>query len=86
MTKTVVVKYQLGHERESEWTKTEYFCPNCGKLEVWSEDGPGDYYAGEDYVCTSCKCFFNLPSGTSIPGKEDYRCQIVDQLCAVEFK
>lgn len=42
-----------GHHYEEEWTKTEMFCPNCGKQEVWSGDG-ADYYVGTQYLCTNC--------------------------------
>jgi len=45
------------------WEKTDYFCPACGKQEVWREDGEGDYYVREDYVCISCGVEFNLPTG-----------------------
>lgn len=31
------------------------FCSNCGeKGFIWSNTGPGDYYAGNLYVCIKC--------------------------------
>lgn len=45
---------------------TELYCPNCGKRDVWVEDGDGDYYAGPDYGCKACNHCFNMPYGPSI--------------------
>lgn len=32
----------------------ERHCPGCGHRGVWCETGPGDYYVGPTYACTSC--------------------------------
>jgi len=41
---------------------TNYYCPNCGKKEVWTDNGPGDYYEGPTFLCTNCQNAFTLPS------------------------
>lgn len=34
---------------------TEYFCPDCGKQEIYvDEDDSGDYYAGVTHYCFAC--------------------------------
>ena len=64
------VKYYNGegiqtHFYTENWSKTEYYCPNCGRQYVWEEDGEGDYYVGSQLMCTCCGVEFNLPSGAS---------------------
>lgn len=59
--KTFSVKYELGHSYEETWDKSEYFCPHCGKNEVWEQQGDGDYYQGVTYLCISCGGIFHLP-------------------------
>ncbi len=49
------------HHYFSNYDKSEFFCPNCGKKEVWEEQGAGDYYVGVNFTCISCKHEFNLP-------------------------
>lgn len=43
-----------GHHYWREYEKEKYFCLNCGKQEVWAEQGEGDYYCGADLVCVAC--------------------------------
>lgn len=43
-----------------------FHCPKCGGKDVYVEFGDGDFYAGPDYICKSCKAVFNLPSGVSV--------------------
>lgn len=52
------------HYYMEEYEKCGYFCPNCGKEEVWEDKGSGDYYMGVDYICVACGKAFYLPSGT----------------------
>jgi len=58
----VAVTYPAGHTLESEWEKSDLYCPSCGKQEVWEEktDGGGDYYCGESHVCVACEASFTL--------------------------
>ena len=70
MTVSFEVKYfkgsgELSHSYEEKWEKTELYCPNCGKPEVWHETGGGDYYVGETFICTACRHRFYLPSWVS---------------------
>ncbi len=43
---------------KERWGRTEYFCPNCGKQKVWKQLDEGDYYVGEDHICTACQKMF----------------------------
>lgn len=45
----------------SNWTRTNDYCPNCGKLGMWQEDGEGDYYVGSEYRCTGCLASVAMP-------------------------
>jgi len=42
--------------------KTEYYCPECGKQEVYEALGEGDYYEGTGLYCNSCNNAFTMPS------------------------
>lgn len=55
------VKYELGHSYEETWEGTGLYCPQCGQLEVWRNTNGGDYYEGEQHLCTSCESTFSLP-------------------------
>ena len=43
--------------------KTLYFCPYCGKITIWVETGPGDYYEGPSHHCSDCFAEFTLNGG-----------------------
>lgn len=59
----VLNEYPCSHHYWDEFEKSRYFCPNCGKQEVWEEQGAGDYYVGVTYICAACGAKFDLPSG-----------------------
>jgi hypothetical protein len=63
----VDVKYELGHTITTYYERSDWFCPNCGKQNVWEEQGPGDYYVGVNHVCIECKTYFLMPSIDSDP-------------------
>ena len=65
MSVRIEVKYEAGHSYPESWSVIEdTYCPNCGKFStLWSDDGPGDYYAGPHVVCIECGC-----AGESILG------------------
>ncbi len=48
------------HHYIDEYKKCDFFCPNCGLKEVWQEQSSGDYYVGEDLICTACKHYFTI--------------------------
>lgn len=50
------------HGSKTTFTKTEYFCLNCGKQSVW-EDDCDDYYQGTAMHCIDCKSKWQNPSG-----------------------
>lgn len=38
------------------WIKSDWFCMECGKQDVWQEvDGGDDYYHAMEAVCFSCR-------------------------------
>lgn len=72
MSKQILIKVDyfrdggaLSHSYEERWGKSSLFCPNCGGLSLWVEDGPGDYYLGRSHLCVNCSHGFCLPSEPS---------------------
>jgi predicted RNA-binding Zn-ribbon protein involved in translation (DUF1610 family) len=55
-----VIREYSTHHYEEVWEKTEYYCPMCGTREVYEEQGPRDYYAGNDAVCLACDNCFSI--------------------------
>lgn len=53
---------QFSHKYTETWELTENFCPCCGKREVWLEQGGGDYYVGQQYICMACDSTFHMPN------------------------
>lgn len=62
----VEFKYHYTHQqvdfRDASFHSTEMYCPECGKKDVWQEDGSGDYYEGSAFVCIDCKTVFYMPT------------------------
>jgi hypothetical protein len=57
-----VTKDYKTHQIEETYCKDEnLYCPNCGKQEVWYENGLGDYYQGVEHLCLNCEYEFYLP-------------------------
>lgn len=56
-----LVTYPAGHSYKEPWVKTAFFCLACGKASVWRCNDGGDYYQGENYLCTGCGSDWNLP-------------------------
>lgn len=48
------------HHYVDDYEKTELFCPNCGKQEVWKNQSEGDYYDGPDFICSACGNDFTM--------------------------
>lgn len=62
---------QFSHQYTETWEITDYYCPQCGKKEVWRNDG-GDYYIGEQHICAACKRSFHIPGGVNTAtGEQD---------------
>lgn len=55
------VNYQAGHSYAESWSKTNAYCPDCGKQSAWHDQGGGDYYVDEEFICTACGFSFHLP-------------------------
>ena len=52
----------FSHAYTETWNPTTFYCPRCGRLAVWSEEGGGDFYLGASYLCIHCGCDFYCPS------------------------
>lgn len=66
-TTRFTVKYEDGHSHDEPWAKTVYFCMICGDKAVWFRDDGGDYYQGEQHMCTSCGSSWAMPSSPCPP-------------------
>ena len=64
------VKYytrgEFTHKYTESWSFAEYFCPCCSRYSVYVDNGPGDYYVGEGYVCIDCGASFYMPGGADV--------------------
>jgi hypothetical protein len=58
----VLLEFEGSHHYFMDWVKTVYYCPNCGKREVWEESGAGDFYESRELCCTECNLIFTMPS------------------------
>jgi transcription elongation factor Elf1 len=39
-----------------EWLKSDFYCPNCGKQDMWQATNEGDdYYHQYSVVCHACQ-------------------------------
>lgn len=64
----------VNHQYTERWAKTEVYCPRCGKQEVFANSGGGDYYTGEQHICTACKgtfCFSDGVTDVKVGVRED---------------
>lgn len=50
------------HVYSEDWEfLPDTFCPNCGHKGVWA-NLEGDFYVGNQHICTQCEYSFHLPS------------------------
>jgi uncharacterized protein (DUF983 family) len=48
-------------ERVSNWeSDPDTHCPHCGQKQVWTDQGPADYYVGRQHVCSACGHGFTM--------------------------
>ncbi len=45
------------------------YCPHCGSLGIWIEEGIDDYSVGSSHQCTNCSAVFTLQ--LHIPDESD---------------
>jgi predicted RNA-binding Zn-ribbon protein involved in translation (DUF1610 family) len=55
-----ILKEYTTHHYFTNYKKCSYYCPSCGKKNIFKEDEPGDYYVGVTYICTECGNAFNI--------------------------
>jgi hypothetical protein len=73
------------HKYSETWTTHgDLFCPNCGKKEVWVEEGGGDYYVGNQYICTACAHEFHMPGLSTIHANDETNRQRLANLLGLE--
>jgi len=69
----IIVKYPAGHTIEREWLRSPSYCPSCGKMEVWAEQGEGDYEYGPDCICVACGVLFTIQGPCAVdPEKKNH--------------
>lgn len=73
----VLNEYQYHHYMD-EYQKCDLFCPNCGVRSVWQEQSPGDYYFGENFICTACTHDFTIQGPA--PMSQQNQLKKIDQL------
>lgn len=61
----LLLEFENSHHYFVEFVKTDYFCPMCGKTEVWRNSDGGDYYEGSMHLCASCDAISYLDSCSS---------------------
>lgn len=83
MTVKLDVKYSLGHSYPERWKRDTYYCPNCGKQNVWSEQGEGDYYYGPSSLCVDCGFSFCLNCEGMPEGHNDRETTWLQRLAAI---
>ena len=77
------VLFEAGHTYSYTWEEISLYCPRCGCNPVWHEDGPGDYYAGEEYMCAECGSCWYLAGGVHDAGKDDKGSKVLAEIRAV---
>jgi predicted RNA-binding Zn-ribbon protein involved in translation (DUF1610 family) len=58
----IVWSNKYNTNRKEAWVKKSYYCPACGKNEVFEKEDSDDYYEGAAYICVSCGVEFTMPS------------------------
>lgn len=56
----ILNEYPGSHHYWDEFVKGDYFCPFCGKQEVWESQDSGDYYVGSEQICATCGARLHL--------------------------
>jgi hypothetical protein len=85
--KTIHIDYYgltgaVTHGYDESWEKAPWFCPHCGKQDVFSALGDGDYYVGVQLLCLSCNHGFYLPDNTFDESRDEQGKQRLAQLKA----
>ncbi len=63
---------KFSHQYHEVWEPEELHCPKCGQKQAWRCANGGDYYVGDQYICTACRSSFYLPGGVQdASGEQD---------------
>lgn len=72
---------KFSHEYSETWNRlTACHCPNCGKQGAVWRASDGDYYVGEQHICTACAFQFHMPSAGVIEDHEEANTQRLQRL------
>ena len=66
----------INHHYIEEYNRSDYFCPKCGRTELWKEEGSGDCSLGSGYLCLKCKLHFYLVDNHGLSDKDS----VIEQL------
>lgn len=58
------------HAYPETWVATDWYCLLCGVTAVWQRN-EGDYYAGEQCICTACGATWTLPNSPATIDRDD---------------
>lgn len=56
----IQAKNLFGGIGNSFYTLSDFYCPSCGKKEVFREEDHEDFYSGARYICLACKHIHEL--------------------------
>ncbi len=68
----IVLNEYTNHHYWDTYEKETWFCPNCGKQELWTSTDAGDYYYGSMSICTACGHGCYLCAGTTEVKEPNY--------------
>ena len=84
VTRTLRIKYELGHTYDEVWRIGRLHCPFCGEKGVWEEQDAGDYYVGPGFLCAKCGTSFTMPTVNTGKGGDWQLRQRVECLASAE--
>ena len=69
------------YNRYESWSKTDFYCPACGKQAVWVKDYDGRFGHPADRLnaCSECTAMFTITGGVE-RGCSEYSKQVAEQL------
>lgn len=76
---------RYGHgERTYTFERDLSHCVGCGSSPIWKELGSEDYYTGESFYCTACRCQFSFQGPT--PQDQGRDATFMDALVVAKVK
>lgn len=66
----------LNFNGDDKMKKTNFYCPYCGKQDVYEDTSVDDYYNGTSSYCASCKKKFPTPFDDSLSDEDRKRIDV----------